>query len=325
MRVLLRSAGSLALILVAACGANASTSEAPLLTASAAASGGSMNTGGGGAASVSSTGAGGVFEGPIGGDRPVIVSAPPDYDPNVPAPLLLLLHGYSGSGDVQELYLDLDKEAASRGYLFAHPDGTKDKNGLEFWNATDACCDFGNSGIDDSTYLAKVIAQITQTFNVDPKRIHLMGHSNGAFMAHRMACDHADAIASIAALSGAQFLDLNQCKPSEAVNTLVIHGTLDPIILYAGGNLFGHAYPGPVDTAKDWVHLNGCDPKVNENLPPRDLTQVLGAETKVMRWSGCENKTVVEHWRIEGSGHLPLFKQSFKTALFDFFDGHPKP
>jgi len=135
-----------------------------------------------------SDGGGGVWSGPIGGERPVEVVVPPGYDPAKPAPLLLLLHGYVAGGGLQEVYLDLEPEAAARGYLFAQPFGTTDKTGLPFWNATDACCNFYGSTVDDSAYLAMVIAQIRQAYSVDPTRIFLVGHSNGGFMTHRMAC-----------------------------------------------------------------------------------------------------------------------------------------
>jgi polyhydroxybutyrate depolymerase len=313
-----------ALVGALACGEATSTSATPTPMENTPAT-----TGGGRAASVSagsvaSTGAGAGPEGPIGGDRPVVVHAPPSYDPSRPAPLLLLLHGYSASGALQELYLDLGTEAAARGYVFAHPNGTTDKTGLEFWNATDACCNFFDSKVDDSAYLAKVIAEIRQAFNVDGKRIYLMGHSNGGFMSHRMACEHADVIASNATLAGSQFEDQSLCTPSAAVSALVMHGTLDPVILYGGGNLFGHAYPSALATAEDWASHDGC-PSAPTSAANLDLTLVPGAETKVTRWSGCHNGTSVEHWRIDGATHVPLFKASFKAALFDFFDAHPKP
>src|SRR6476619_4239893 len=78
----------------------------------------------------------------VGGDRPVTVHVPPDYDPGKPAPLLVLLHGYGGSGKDIEDELHLGDAAAQRGYLYIAPDGTLDSTVSRFWNATDACCDF---------------------------------------------------------------------------------------------------------------------------------------------------------------------------------------
>lgn len=319
-----------------ACGATSSEGAATTGSVGSGNSGNSVGSGGsgatgangasaGGSGTTASSSSGGGLVGPIGGDRPVAVIAPPGYDPAKPAPLLILLHGYSASGGLQEFYLDLGSEAAARGYLFAHPNGTIDKTGLEFWNATDACCNFFDSKVDDSAYLATVVAQIRQAFAVDPKRIFFMGHSNGGFMSHRMACEHADTIAAIATLAGSTFDHPAQCAPSEPVSALVVHGTLDPVILYGGGELFGNAYPSAFETAQRWAHLDGCATTADESAPKLDLVGLPLAETKVMRFPGCDPGIGVEHWRIEGAQHVPLFKQDFKERLFDFFDAHPKP
>ena len=49
--------------------------------------------------------------------------------------------------------------------------------GNRFYNAADACCDFGNTGVDDVGYLRGLIEEIGRQFAVDRKRIHLIGHS----------------------------------------------------------------------------------------------------------------------------------------------------
>jgi polyhydroxybutyrate depolymerase len=125
----------------------------------------------------------------VGGDRPVTVHVPKAHDAGRPAPLLIVLHGYGSSGREHEAYFHLGDAAGRRGMISAYPDGTKDSTGSQFWNATDACCDFDQSGVDDSTYLVGVVAAIKAHIALDPKRIFLIGHSNGGFMTYRMACD----------------------------------------------------------------------------------------------------------------------------------------
>jgi polyhydroxybutyrate depolymerase len=279
----------------------------------------------GGSSSVSTTGAGGAK--PIGGDRPVNVHVPPGYNPSKPAPLLILLHGYSANGTLQEFYLDLSKEADERGYLFATPSGLKDKQGLNFWNATKACCNINGIEVDDSAYLRSLVEDVQGVFNVDPKRIYFAGHSNGGFMSHRMACDHADKVAAIASLAGGTHAAEEDCKPSEPVSVLNIHGTLDAVILYGGGKLLGNSYPGAIETSQRWAGLNGCSSVADTSPSNIDIEALLlGKETKVRRYDiGCKAQTEVELWSIVFGTHLPIFGGSFRKRVFDFFDAHPKP
>ena len=106
---------------------------------------------------------------PFGGSRPVKLYVPSGYT-GAPVPLVILLHGYSSSGAEEDLYLGLRAVAESKTTLYAHPDGTTDPSGNEFWNATNACCNFYGSGVDDSTYLESLVAEIGTRYTVDLKR-----------------------------------------------------------------------------------------------------------------------------------------------------------
>ena len=181
-------------------------------------------------------------------DRPYDVFVPTGYDAAAPTPLVLLLHGYTASGDIQEAYFQFEPLAESRGFLYVHPDGTVDPAGQQFWNATDACCAFGPDAADDVTYLMAIIEQVSAEYNVDPKAIFLAGHSNGGFMSYRMACEHADTIAGIASLAGATFADTADCTPSEPVSVLQVHGTSDETIKYDGGSIASVDYPSAPQT-----------------------------------------------------------------------------
>jgi polyhydroxybutyrate depolymerase len=267
----------------------------------------------------------GGLDGAIGGDRPVAVHVPPSYAPGVAMPLVIMLHGYSASGAIEESYLMLTAQADARGFLYATPDGTKDSGGQRFWNATDACCNFQPPMIDDSTYLSTLVTQISARFTVDPKRVFFVGHSNGAFMSYRMACEHADQIAAIVSLAGAMDADPAKCKPSAPVSVLEIHGDVDTTIPYAGGSNFGHAFPGAETSVSDWVTLDGCSATADTTSPDLDLTANLGAETKVTKYDGCKSGGHAELWKMQGAAHIPTFNATFAPAVVDFLFAHPKP
>ena len=269
------------------------------------------------------------------------VHVPPGYEPQHPAPLLIALHYYGGSGADQETYFKLGELARQRGYLYAAPDGTLNSSGIRFWNATDACCDFDRSGVDDVGYLAGVIKEIRASFAVDPKRIDLIGHSNGGFMVYAMACAHADEIAAIVSLAGATFATPAKCAPSVPVAVLQIHGTADGSVAFDGGTVqpgqvqgLGSgqtmaAYPGAESTVATWATYDGCSAKkVLDQRLDIDVDLFYAgtpAETSVTRWTGCRPGGAAELWTMAGGDHVPTLSDSFPAAVMDYFEAHPKP
>ena len=288
----------------------------------------------GSASPVPSAAASRVADVVVGGDRPVTVHVPPGYDPARPAPLLVVLHGYSSSGAQHDAYFHLGELAAQRGFLYAYPDGTVDSDGNRFWNATDACCDFHRTGVDDVAYLTGLISDIRASFAVDPKRIDVIGHSNGGFMAYGLACADADEIAAMVSLAGATFATASDCAPAAPVAVLQVHGTADDTIAFDGGRIRGPggpmaAYPGAADSVATWAGYDGCatGSVVDEHV---DVDADLGtagapAEASVTRWAGCRPGGAVELWTIPGGGHSPNISKSFPAAVLDFFAAHPKP
>ena len=297
-------------------------------SATAGSTGSSGAAGQGGTGAAGATGVTGDYDPvPVGGDRPTKVYVPSGYVAGTPMPVVILLHGYGASGAIQEAYFQLKPEAEKRGFLYAHPDGTPEPSGgKKFWNATDACCDFGAPKIDDVAYLSGLVTEIASRWTIDPKRVHFVGHSNGGFMSHRMACDKANVVASIVSLAGDNWNDASKCQPSEPVSVLQIHGTADMTIAYDGG-MTVTKFPSAQQSVLDWVALDGCDATPDTSLPPLDLeTTLAGDETTKQRWAtGCKASTDVELWTIVGGGHIPsLNKAIFAPDVADFLFAHPK-
>ena len=121
--------------------------------------------------------------------RPANLAVPASYDPNTPAPLIVLLHGYGANGAGQDAYMGFSAIANAHGFLLLLPDGLLDPLNRRFWNATDACCNFFASTTDDSAYVRGLIEEVRAQYVVDDLRIFVTGHSNGGFMSYRMACD----------------------------------------------------------------------------------------------------------------------------------------
>ena len=190
--------------------------------------------------------------------------------------------------------------------LIAYPDGTLDRAGRRFWNANDACCDLYGSGVDDVAYLTAVLDDAERRYSVDPRRVFLVGHSNGAFMAHRMACELGSRISGVVALAGDVWKDGARCKPGSPVSVLQVHGERDRIIPYAGGTIFGGhgTVPSAPESVATWAARNGCTGGLAPTGERLDLDSRLpGAETRVERWT-C-GTGAAELWTIESGGHIP--------------------
>lgn len=262
-------------------------------------------------------------------ERPYRWKVPRDYRDDQPTPLLILLHGFTADGWMQDVYFRLSALADERNFLYAYPDGTRNLAGLRFWNATDACCDYEGRGIDDVAYISAIIDDLEYQYNVDPKRIFLVGHSNGGFMAHRMACDVSHRIAGIVSLAGGVWKDITRCNPTEPVAVLQVHGTLDVVIPYLGGSPgivpLLPAAPGAKETVRHWAAFNGCHPGLTDERMRMDLDwSLLGRETKVERHLLCEGGAA-ELWSIRGGSHIPAFRSRWADAVYDFLMAHPKP
>ncbi len=264
--------------------------------------------------------------------RPYKVFVPTTYTKGTAMPLVVLLHGYGASGDIQEAYFQVEPLAEAKGFLYAHLDGTKNQRGDQFWNATDACCGFGTS-VDDVAYVTAVIDDISAKYDIDPKRIFLMGHSNGGFMSYRMACDKSDRIAAIASLAGATFADTKKCAPSEPVSVLQVHGTADGTISYTGGIIpvVNGTYPGAEQSVANWATYNGCSGSRTPSSPALDFEpNISDAETQRSAIDGCPDGIGVELMTVNGGAHIPgiVFPDGshhLTEAMVDFLLAHPKP
>ena len=255
------------------------------------------------------------------------VTVPSGYTGDSPAPLIILLHTYGRTGAVQDEYMGLSGLADAYGFISVAPDGTPSaaQGNPQFWNASAACCNWEGKELDDSAYIMGIIDAVKAKYSIDERRVYILGHSNGAFMAHRLAHDHSGAIAAIASLAGA---DQSVARPAPAhpVHVLQIHGDADEAIAYAGGEIQGESYPGARKSVENWAARNGCA-AAGVDTGTLDLVSTLpGVDTTVARYtSGCKPGGSAELWTIEGGAHVPELSEHFTKLTVEWLLGHPKP
>ncbi len=261
----------------------------------------------------------------LGGDRPVKLQVPPTIEDGKTYPLVLILHGYGANGYVQKAYLQLRDLPTEENAFVLAPDGLVDSTGHSYWNADPACCDLDHRGNDDVAYLGGLLDTVIAERPIDRSRVFIVGHSNGAFMAYRMACDRSDVVTAIAGLAGLAASTASTCNPQKPVAILHIHGTADTEVPYDGGQVApGVIAPGAVASVAQWAQHDGCTGALTAG-DTVDLEATLpGAETQESSTAGCASPAAADLWTINGGSHLPDLQPDFHTRVWTWLDAHAR-
>ena len=263
--------------------------------------------------------------------RPYTLHVPASYDPTRPTPLVVMLHGYgSDAVSAEDVIFHLTAASDSYGFLYVLPDGTIDSSGSRFWNATDACCNFNGSKVDDVAYLNAVLDYMESNYAVDPKRVYVGGHSNGAMMAQVLACKSAQRIAAVFSYAGALWANTSLCMPDDVVSIVELHGDMDPKVPYNGGVNADYPlslpYPSAAVTVGTWASLDHCSGPLANDAEAFDLVPALsGGETTVAKAGFCPPGVDAELWTVHGGSHQDtLNAATFGQLVWGFFSTHPK-
>jgi len=218
-------------------------------------------------------------------------------------PLVVALHGGLGSGDQFADNSQFEKTAQSEGFIVVFPDGTG-----RTWNAGNCCGGSARDDVDDVGFLAALIDQLQATLPVDPERVFMTGHSNGAMMTFRFACERADQVAAAAPVAGS--LEIPDCSPSAPVDLLAIHGDSDKNHPIEGGegtrSIANVAFVSMADSMRLWTAGFGCTGSPE--------TKTEGALTTT-EWKPCAGGATAELVVIAGADHpWPGGKMPERTA-----------
>jgi polyhydroxybutyrate depolymerase len=221
------------------------------------------------------------------------------------APVVVALHGGNGSADKLQSYLGLNALAEREGFIVVYPQGIDGT-----WNdgreASVAGKKTERSEGDDVAFLNALSDSLVVQGVADPKRLYLMGLSNGGFMTLRMACEEASRFAAFAPVIASMPLSAKAtCKPGRARPVILINGMDDPLVRYDGApgklGLSGN-FPVP-ELASFLATLNGCSKSSDAALPDRDPQD--GTSVSQRTFSGCNAGGDVQLYSVQGGGHQP--------------------
>jgi polyhydroxybutyrate depolymerase len=233
----------------------------------------------------------------------------------------------------------LDETARSEGFLLVAPEG---EGVLQTWNAGNCCGAARDRGVDDVAFLRQVLSAVADENCVDPDRVFATGHSNGAMLAHRLACEAADMFAAIASVGGASGRfdlttqppsEIYSCAPVRPVPVLHIHGLADACYRFEGGigqGVSGTHFRGVEETMHERAELNDCGATTRVILD--------NGSARCVAREGCRAETVT--CTIDGAGHVWPGASDYPSpamcggtisdalvandVVWDFFERHPR-
>lgn len=261
--------------------------------------------------------------------RSALLHVPAKYDPEEGTPLVLNFHGFTSADWQQRILSRMDATSEARGFIVAYPAGI-----AASWNAGQCCGTAWVDAVDDVRFVKDLIAEISDEYCIDPKRIYATGMSNGGFLAHRLGCELADTFAAIAPVAGVLGVTPGDCRPTRPVPVLQFHGTSDNIVPYGGGNpMVNLGIPGTLDfrsveeTIRTWRNLNGC---IGEPVIIYDKGDAVCEQ-----WANCQGGSEVTLCTIDRGGHtwpggVPLPGGTSKDisateTMAEFFAAHWLP
>ena len=258
-------------------------------------------------------------------NRSATLMMPGGHDYDHPLPLVVSLHGHGGSGFWGAWYMSLFDSVLNNEHLLLYPDGTMNPIGNRFWNATAACCNYWDQDVDDVGWLMGLIDVAIESYGADPEGVVFLGHSNGGFMSHRMACEQGDRIRGIISSAGSTFDDFDEnCAETGHPNILQVHGTYDWVIYYDGGydhDFFDgeeNYYPGAESTVGSWANRSGCDSNYTI-LGELDIVSPAGTnETDMLEHLNCTEGNKVALWRINEGAHSPDYHDEFPNITLQW-------
>ena len=191
------------------------------------------------------------------------------------------------------------------GFIVVYPDGVE-----RHWNDGRNLTRYyaHRENIDDVGFISALIDALNEKYNVDMEKIYVVGMSNGALMAFKLALELSEKISAIAAVAGSMSVNiLNMTKPTSEVSVLMINGMDDPLVPWKGGNIhfagfdLGRILSIP-DTVEYWVLHNNCSVKLDRFYLP-DIDKTDGSRVWVEQYVNPESGAEVILYGIEGGGH----------------------
>jgi len=217
------------------------------------------------------------------------------------APLVFVMHGYSGDAYSIQDYCQMNAIAEQNGFAVCYPRGTKDAWGNRFWNVG---YEFHTgSEVNDVAFITELAVFLQSTHNLSPENTFASGMSNGGDMSFFLACEVPAIFRAVAPICGT-VMTINFENCTTPIPLFAINGNDDDVTWYNGDpdNEGGWgAYLGIPEIIEHFAGLNECQSFSNETLP--NINSTDGSMVEFDRHHNGINNNEVWLYRVEGGAH----------------------
>jgi polyhydroxybutyrate depolymerase len=195
-------------------------------------------------------------------DRSFLVRTP-ERERGELLPVIIAMHGVGSNAQEFEDWTGITDSVDGDRFVAIYPDGAPVRDGRQVWNAGACCTTEGSPRANDPAFLNRILDSV-EKYGGDPDRVYVVGFSNGGMMTYRLACDAGDRLAGIAVIAGA--FNVESCASTTALPAIIIHGTADDTVPYAGGisakseadGIRGVSNAAVGDAIAYWAARNSC-------------------------------------------------------------------
>ncbi|MEN8780988.1 MAG: PHB depolymerase family esterase, partial [Desulfobacterales bacterium] len=133
--------------------------------------------------------------------RTYLVHIPPGYTPEIPLPLVVVIHGAFDTAEGMEKFSNFSRLADTENFIVMYPNGFGIMGFLQHWNAGHCCGKAADDKLDDVGFVAAAIEDVDVRLKIDRDRIYMVGFSNGGMLVYRFAAERGELLAAIAPLA----------------------------------------------------------------------------------------------------------------------------
>jgi polyhydroxybutyrate depolymerase len=234
-------------------------------------------------------------------ERSFVVVTPEGTKRDERLPTVIALHGGLMQGRSLQKILGMDELAQRGRFAVVYPDGVKRR-----WNDGRSP---DQQGPNDVRFIRRLAEHLVESGLADPRRLYLMGISNGGMLTYRIACETPGIFAAYAAvIANMSTLVAQECDRSKPTPIIVINSTDDRMMPYDGGEVGFFRNRGEVlsteETIEFWRRHNGCSDKSQmKPLPDKDRDDRSTVDAR--QYSDCRSGSAVVLLTVEGGGHVP--------------------